>query len=74
MLTQVDVANSSYRWGLKAEWHRVEQGIGQGIERELNKAHGEAACCPTTARAMDEQTIADKTGLSLEEVRQLTLH
>jgi predicted transposase YdaD len=70
MLTQVDVTKfASYRWGLKAGMAQgMEKGMEQGAMRERLRL------AQQLIGLLDEQTIADKTGLSLEEVRQLTLH
>ncbi len=78
MLTQVDVTKfASYRWGLKAGVAQgIEQGIGQGIEKGIEQGamRERLRVAQQLIGLLDEQTIADKTGLSLEEVRQLTLH
>jgi predicted transposase YdaD len=78
MLTQVDVTKfASYRWGLKAGMAEgIEQGIEKGIEQGMQQGamRERLRVAQQLIGLLDEQTIADKTGLSLEEVRQLTLH
>ena len=86
MLTKVNVENlPSFQIGLEAGLERgIEQGIERGIERGIEtgiKRGMEQGALRERLRLarqliglLDEQTIADKTGLGLEEVRQLTLH
>lgn len=74
MLTKVNVENlPSFQIGLEAGLERgIEQGIEKGMEQGAMRERQRLA--RQLIGLLDEQTIADKTGLSLEEVRQLTLH
>jgi len=67
MLTQVNIENlSSYQWGMEKGLERgMEKGMEKGVqETRLKLARG-------LLDVLDNQTIADKTGLSLEEVIKL---
>jgi hypothetical protein len=70
MLTQVKVENlPSFQIGLEAGMERgIERGLEQGVRRERLRL------AQQLIGLLDEQTIADKTGLSLEEVQGLIPH
>ena len=78
MLTQVKVENlPSFQIGLEAG---IELGLKQGLEQGLEQGIEQGTLRERLRVAqqliglLDEQTIADKTGLSLEEVRGLVVH
>ncbi len=67
MLTQVNIENlSSYQWGMEKGLEiGMEKGVEKGVqEMRIKLARG-------LLDILDDQTIADKTGLSLEEVIKL---
>ncbi|HFC93058.1 MAG TPA: hypothetical protein ENJ51_09630 [Leucothrix mucor] len=67
MLTQVNMENlPSFRWGMEKGIERgIERGMEKGIQDErLRLAH-------QLLDLLDDETIADKTGLPLEEVMAL---
>jgi len=71
MLTQVDVTTlPSYELG----WEKgVEKGIEQGEERGMAKGDYQARCAIARSLfgVLPEAVIAEKTGLSVEELQRL---